>query len=91
MSQILITYNVTTSSHCVQQIVITHTVIGAKTATKTTVIMVIKIEIRIFETAQRIQNGMIIEYLKRRADLNFEVDFRVNGIIGTIATKWDLI
>ena len=27
---------------------------------------------------------MIIEYLKCRADLNFEVDFVVNGAIGTI-------
>ena len=26
-----------------------------------------------------------------RADLNFEVDFGVNGAIGTIVTKWDLI
>ena len=26
-----------------------------------------------------------------RADLNFEVDFGVNGDIGTIVTKWDLI
>ena len=24
-----------------------------------------------------------------RADLNFEVDFGVNGAIGTIVTKWD--
>ena len=32
-----------------------------------------------------------IEYLKCRADLNFEVDFGVNGAIGTIVTKWDLI
>ena len=27
---------------------------------------------------------MTIEYLKCRADLNFKVDFRVNGAIGTI-------
>ena len=26
-----------------------------------------------------------------RADLIFEVDFGVNGAIGTIMTKWDLI
>ena len=26
-----------------------------------------------------------------RADLNFEVDFGVNGAIGAIMTKWDLI
>ena len=32
-----------------------------------------------------------IEYLKCRADLDFEVDFGVNGAIGTIVTKWDLI
>ena len=37
------------------------------------------------------KRGMTIEYLKCRADLNFEVDFRVNGAIGTIMTKWDLI
>ena len=36
-------------------------------------------------------DGMTIEYLTCRADLNFEVDFRVNGVIGSIATKWDLI
>ena len=34
--------------------------------------------------------GMTIEYLKCRADLNFEVDFGVNSDIGTIVTKWDL-
>ena len=34
--------------------------------------------------------GMTIEYLKCRADLNYEVDFGVNGAIGTIVTKWDL-
>ena len=34
---------------------------------------------------------MTIEYLMCRADLNFEVDFGVNGAIGTIVTKWDLI
>ena len=33
---------------------------------------------------------MIIELPKCRADLNFEVDFEVNGAIGTIVTKWDL-
>ena len=37
------------------------------------------------------KRGMTIEYLKYRADLNFEVDFGVNGAIGTIVTKWDLI
>ena len=35
------------------------------------------------------KRGMTIEYLKCRADLNFEVDFRANGAIGTIVTKWD--
>ena len=34
---------------------------------------------------------MIIEYLKCRADLSFEVNFGVNCAIGTIVTKWDLI
>ena len=34
---------------------------------------------------------MTIEYLKCKADLNFEVDFGVNGAIGKIVTKWDLI
>ena len=33
---------------------------------------------------------MTFEYLKCRADLNFEVDFGVNGAIGTFVTKWDL-
>ena len=37
------------------------------------------------------QRGMTIEYLKCRADLNFDVDFGVNGAIGAIVTKWDLI
>ena len=37
------------------------------------------------------KHGMTIEYLKCRADINFEVDFRVNGAIGTIVTKWNLI
>ena len=35
--------------------------------------------------------GMTFEYLNCRADLNFEVDFGVNGAIKTIVTKWDLI
>ena len=29
--------------------------------------------------------------LKCRANPNFEVDFGVNGAIGAIVTKWDLI
>ena len=33
------------------------------------------------------KHGMTIEYLKCRADLDIEVDFRVNGVIGTIVTK----
>ena len=37
------------------------------------------------------KHGMTIEYLKFTADLNFEVDFGVNGAIGTILTEWDLI
>ena len=39
------------------------------------------------------KRGMTIEYLTCRADLNFnfEVDFGVNGAIGMIVTKWDLI
>ena len=36
------------------------------------------------------KGGMAIEYLRCRADLNFEVDFRVNGAISAIVTKWDL-
>ena len=32
--------------------------------------------------------GMTIKYLKCRADFNLEVDFGVNGAIGTIVTKW---
>ena len=30
------------------------------------------------------KRGMTFEYLKCRADLNFEVDFRVNGVIGAV-------
>ena len=38
------------------------------------------------------KHGMTFEYLTFRADLNFEVDFGVNGAIGgAIVTKWDLI
>ena len=37
------------------------------------------------------ERGMTIEYLTCRGDLNFEVDFGVNGAIGTIVTKWDII
>ena len=44
--------------------------------------------------AREMNRGMIIDYLKcraLRADLDFEVDFGVNGAIGAIVTKWDLI
>ena len=37
------------------------------------------------------KRGMTTEYLMCRADLNFEGDSGVNGAIGTIVTKWDLI
>ena len=37
------------------------------------------------------KRGITIEYLKCRADLNFEVDIGVNGAFGTSLTKWDLI
>ena len=37
------------------------------------------------------KRGMTIEYLKCRANLNFEADFAVNGAIGVIVTEWDLI
>ena len=33
------------------------------------------------------KRGMTIEYPKCRKDLNFEVDFRVNGVIGMIMTN----
>ena len=34
---------------------------------------------------------MTIEYLNSRKDLNFEDDLRVNDVIGTFVTKWDVI
>ena len=40
---------------------------------------------------REMKRGMTIEYLKCRADHNFKVDFGVNGAIGAIVTKWDLI
>ena len=51
--------------------------------------MVIRIELH----KRGRKSGMTIEYLKSkcRADLNFEVDFGVNGTIGAIVTKWELI
>ena len=41
--------------------------------------------------AREMKREMTIEYLKCRADPNFEVDFGVNAAIGTIVTKWNLI
>ena len=40
---------------------------------------------------REMKRGMTTEYIICRADHNFEVDFGVNGAIGTIVTKWDLI
>ena len=37
------------------------------------------------------KHEMTIEYLRCRADLNFEVAFGVNSEIGRIVTKWNLI
>ena len=37
------------------------------------------------------KSRMAIEYLQCRKDVNFEVDFRVNDVIGMIVTKWDVI
>ena len=37
------------------------------------------------------KRGVTTEYLKCRADLNFEIDFGVSGVIGAMVTKWDLI
>ena len=37
------------------------------------------------------KRGKTIEYLKCRADLNFKVYFVVNGAIGAIVIKWDLV
>ena len=39
----------------------------------------------------RMKRGITIKYLKCRADLNIVEDFGVNGAIGTIVIKWDLI
>ena len=41
--------------------------------------------------AIEVNHRMTIKYLKCRGDHNFEVEFGVNGAIGTIVTKWDLI
>ena len=48
-----------------------------------TVVIMFKIE----QFSAGMKCGMIIEYLKHIADLNSEVDFGVNGAIGTIVTK----
>ena len=37
------------------------------------------------------KRGMTIEYLKCKKYLNLEVDFRVNDVIGTTVTKWNVI
>ena len=62
-------------------------VVVVKSVRKTVVIMVIRNE--------HINAGNEawddFEYLMCRADLKFKVDFRVNGAIGTIVTKWELI
>ena len=55
-------------------------------------LMVIKIEQwAISAGTEAWDDYQFIQYLTCRADLNFEVDFGVNGAIGTIVTKWDLI
>ena len=65
-------------------------VVVVKSVRKTVVKMVIRIE-QYAVLAREMKRGMTIEYLMCTADLNFEVDFGVNGAIGTIVTKWDLI
>ena len=70
-----------TSSHCAQQV--GNRVAVVKSVMKTVVIMVINIE--------PYERGMTIEYLKCRQDLNFEVNFRGNDVIGKFVTKWDVI
>ena len=51
-----------------------------KSVRKTVVIMVIRFGQYIL--AREMKRGMTFEYLMCRADLNFEVDFGVNGAIG---------
>ena len=41
--------------------------------------------------ARGMKRWLTLEYLKCRVDLNFEVDFGVNGAIGTIVTKRKMI
>ena len=73
--------------------VITHikvvVVKGVMKAVVTMVIRIIHVDWDIL--ARETKREMTIEYLKCRADFNFEVDFGVNGAIGAIVTKWDLI
>ena len=64
-----------------------------KSVLKNKVIIVIRIELRILET-NSISDGwdeMTDEYLNCSANLNLEVDIGVNGGIGTIVTKWDIL
>ena len=63
-------------------------VVVVKSVKKTVVIMVIRIE-QYFSAGNEARDDY--KYLMCRTDLNFEVDFGVNGAIGTIVTKWDLI
>ena len=37
------------------------------------------------------KHGITIKYLKCKEDFNFKIDFGVNGVIGTMATKLELI
>ena len=64
--------------------------IVVKSVMKTVVLMVMKIE-PISAGNKAWDDYRIIEYLNCTPDLNFEVDFGVNGTIGVIVTKWELI
>ena len=37
------------------------------------------------------KHGLTVEYLKCREDLNVDVNFRVNGVLGNVVAKLDLI
>ena len=37
------------------------------------------------------KRGMTIEYLKCKKDPNYYIDFRVNVVVGTIVSEWDVI
>ena len=65
------------------------TALATKSVMKTVVIMVIRITIGIIRMThwRSEQSRASAEQSKCRADLNFEV----NGAIGTIVIKWDLI